>query len=390
VPIQIGSPNAEVEVDLGQYRVRRRWTARGTTLKVTAANGEPVTSPQALLDKLIGSISFEALSFYKMKKREQGQVLRDLVGLDFRVLDQQRIEAYNERAIHHKAAWELEAQLKDLPEVDPLVPLEERSLADLMREQELAVAKQTANNDLRATLRNQNAELARLATEHQTLEAELRRIQQRLEQNESRVAELEDTKASLEPKVAALVDPDMGDIQKRVEDTEQFNASVRAATKRRDKTVALQRRRLEALACDERIEQIDSQKAEAIANAHFPVPGLGFDGEGVTFLGVPLEQASGAERLRVGLAVAAALNPNLKMVCVRDGSLLDGEGRQVVGKWAQDAGYQVLMEIVAGDKPVGLVIEDGELAANCYDPSDPIYSGAHAKAETETDEEGIF
>ncbi|NGZ99664.1 hypothetical protein G5V59_02720 [Nocardioides sp. W3-2-3] len=50
-------------------------------------------------------------------------------------------------------------------------------------------------------------------------------------------------------------------------------------------------------------------KADALAKATFPVDGLGFDDDGVTYQGVPFAQASSAEQIRVSLAMAMSLNP---------------------------------------------------------------------------------
>ena len=108
------------------------------------------------------------------------------------------------------------------------------------------------------------------------------------------------------------------------------------------------------------IDDVDARKAALLAGVTFPVAGLSVDGDAVTFNGIPLEQASSAEQLRVGLAVAAALNPKLRIVLVRDGSLLDAASLAIVAEWADANKMQVWLERVADPKDgVGVVIEDG-------------------------------
>lgn len=101
-----------------------------------------------------------------------------------------------------------------------------------------------------------------------------------------------------------------------------------------------------------------------MAQAEFPVDGLGFDDSGVTYQGVPFAQASAAEQLRVSVAIAMALNPTVRVIRIADGSLLDSENVALIGEMAADRGYQVWLETVrdAGADGPGIVIEDGQVA----------------------------
>ena len=102
-------------------------------------------------------------------------------------------------------------------------------------------------------------------------------------------------------------------------------------------------------------------KEKALAGAKFPVPGLGL-GEGiVTYNGVPLSQASSAEQLRISTALAMAANPKLKVVLIREGSLLDEQGLHLVAEMAQKNGFQCWVESVSNRKDIGICIEDGQV-----------------------------
>jgi len=56
-----------------------------------------------------------------------------------------------------------------------------------------------------------------------------------------------------------------------------------------------------------------------------------------------------------------ALNPELKILLIRDGSLLDEESLKVVGQMAEDNSMQVWLEKVGEGKECSVVIEDGEV-----------------------------
>jgi hypothetical protein len=82
----------------------------------------------------------------------------------------------------------------------------------------------------------------------------------------------------------------------------------------------------------------------------------------VTLNGLPLEQASSAEQLRASVAIGLAMHPKLKVLLVRDGSLLDEQSLAMVAKMAEQAGGQVWLERVSKGAECSLVIEDGMVA----------------------------
>jgi len=86
----------------------------------------------------------------------------------------------------------------------------------------------------------------------------------------------------------------------------------------------------------------------------------GLDDPGVTLDGVPFEQASSAEQLRCSVAMGLALNPKLRVLLIRDGSLLDEDSLRMVAEMADAQGAQVWLERV-GDGVAGVLIEDGEV-----------------------------
>ena len=54
------------------------------------------------------------------------------------------------------------------------------------------------------------------------------------------------------------------------------------------------------------------------------------------------------------------MNPDLRLVLVDEGSVLDAEGRAAVAEWARETDVLVLMACV-GEGGAGVVIEDGEV-----------------------------
>ncbi len=103
-------------------------------------------------------------------------------------------------------------------------------------------------------------------------------------------------------------------------------------------------------------------KSAAISTAKFPVPGLSFGDDGVLFNGIPFNQASSAEQLRVSFAIAASMKPKLPVILIKDGSLLDDHSMDLLRELAREYDAQCWIERVGADD-VGIVLEEGEVVA---------------------------
>jgi hypothetical protein len=136
----------------------------------------------------------------------------------------------------------------------------------------------------------------------------------------------------------------------------------------------------EAEALTKKIEDRRAAAKKAIAEANIPVKGMGFSEEGVTLDGLPFNQASDAQQLHASIAIAMALNPNLKVIRVRDGSLLDAEAMVTLGKLADENEYQVWIEKVDDSGEIGFVIEDGRLKGQSIEPTPEPVKKSKAKA----------
>lgn len=75
------------------------------------------------------------------------------------------------------------------------------------------------------------------------------------------------------------------------------------------------------------------------------------------------DQASTAEQLRVSAAIAMALSPALRVLIVREGSLLDSTSLAMLAEMAAEKDFVVLCETVDESGQVGIYIEDGSIAA---------------------------
>ncbi len=154
--------------------------------------------------------------------------------------------------------------------------------------------------------------------------------------------------------------PDLEPIRTRGKEAQGINKAVQAKKSRGAKEIDVKNLETSRNKLTAQLEKLDKDHQTSIEKAKLPVSGLTLSDAGVTFNEIPLDQCSGAEKLRVGVAIGIALNPQLKLMLIRDASLLDDEGMKIVSVMAEEAGVQCFLERVDNGRDIGVKIIDGE------------------------------
>lgn len=341
-----------------------------STLTVTNKDGAKYPSPQAVLDKLLGKLTFDPLAFARAEAKEQDAILRRLVGLDVAPIEARRREAFDRRAMLKKTHQIKEAQLAALPAVKD-APAEEVSMEAIAAEMQKAEEyRKLAEEAEREVAKAQNA-VVQLNARHALTERGIADLEMRLATEKRSLEEIialeRDASREQEAKVitaqaARAVVPDAEALRIKLKNTEVLNAGVRANKKRAEAQMELDAITLNLAAQHDLVVQAEQEKVDALANATFPVPGLGLSEDGITFNGHPFEQAGSAEQVRVSVAIGIALNPQLKVLLIRNGNLLDHASLAAVAAQAEGADMQVWMEYVTESSDgVAVMMVDGEV-----------------------------
>lgn len=358
-PVRDGTDKATVVCTLEDLIVKRTITpSGGGTLTVTTADGAAYKSPQAILDKLVGNLTFDPLAFMRLKPREQADAMRSFVGVDTTTLDAERASTYALRTATNARAQSYRSQAdayrpEDIADGEPL------SIAALT---ETLQATNADNEGVRAARAKVGAaEVARdkARADVALAEAKLRSAQQGLNDAQARAAQAEKNLGTIEAAVHALAEVDTAPIMEQLHGAEAHNRKV--ANRLGRERILADLAKVEDIALEQtaRIAEIDREKERMIAEAEFPVPGLAFGEDGLMFNGVPFAQASSAEQLRVSVAMGIAQNPDLRVLLIRDGSLLDKDSMAAIAAMAAKADYQVWVERVGDEDAGAVVIEDG-------------------------------
>ena len=389
-PVRRGAKKAQIVLETDELTVTRTFSKKGTQLEVTAKDGEdggPFPSPQAMLDKLVGTLSFDPLEFSRMDGAKQSEVVRRLAGLDFADLDARRAKLYPERTMIGRDVKTAKTLLDNIPIVE--APEAEVSISDAMAE----LTRRRAVNNENITARNELEDMRRgdalLTEEIASLrdglsrmvadgEREIQKLKDGLAKlitdEEGGIADTEkrqirqrNSGKDLAAKVEKLKDEDTDEIEFKIAGAEEVNAKVRLVAKRKEAAQDHEKHTAEFAALTRQIEDIDEQKAEAIQSAKYPIDGLEVTDDGVRLDGLPWAQASSAQQLRCSVGMGLALNPELKVLLVKDGSYLDEDNLQLIAEMATAAEAQVWIERVGKGDECTVIIEDGSIESRPID-----------------------
>jgi ABC-type dipeptide/oligopeptide/nickel transport system ATPase component len=377
-PVREGADGAKVVCQLPGLTVTRRFYPEGgSSLIVQDAEGNPLRTPQSVLSSFLSNLAFDPLAFSRLKPLEQAESLKTLVGLDFTKLNKDRADAYDKRTVVNREADVLKKQAEAFrtpPGVDDSqLPKEPVSIAGLVEELSKAEAHNAgvrnfqmnalkaqelffANQDREETAamravqeaKDQIAQWQKLLPERETVFANLRK---------KRDAFAEQQKAVVDPGAPSAVEP----LKAKIVEAEGINNRIQNRAKWESLLEQVKPLEEQSNAFTRTLEELDAAKAKALADAKLPLPGITFNELGVFYNGVPFEQASDGEKLRISVAIGMALNPKLRVIFVRDGALLDSAGLKLIASLAKEHDYQVWLEDSRSTDPAALMMVDGHI-----------------------------
>ncbi len=305
-----------------------------TSLKLEGRAG----SPQAVLDKIVGDLSFDPNAFNRMDKKKQFDILKKFVpAVNFDKIDTDNKVDFDERTI-------LNRQYKDKKAACNQSKYDEE-LADNDMIDEDALTKEIE----KASKRNSEAE----KHNHEIKTINDRLVALRLEAR--------DLKEKLEKLGNPCALQDISELSAKITSAREINRHIilKEAKQAMQKSADDLKKKADKLT--KNIEKRNGDKQKAITEAKIPVDNISFgDGE-ILLDGKPYDQGSDAEQLQASISIAMALNPELRVIRVRDGSLLDDDSMKTLEELAEKHDFQVWIEIVDGSGKVGFVIEEGQV-----------------------------
>lgn len=369
-PIRKGEEKASIVLDLGELRVTRRFTKDSSTVVVEAKDGARYTSPQAVLDALLDRISFDPMSFIGKAPAEQYDELRNLMKLDFRLLDATNKVDYDRRTQLNREALAERSRAVAIV-VPPGTPEELIDAAQLVASLEAAGQ---ANAELEKRRANRLRATERITELYQARDARLRRAEENREKIKVLQAEadqhvifaVEDEKQATELQKKLV---DAGDlpshlatepIKAAIAEAQLLNQGVRAREMKQQLEAKATTLETEAAQLTEAMSIRTAAKELKLREAKLPVEGLTLGQGELLYQGVPLAQASDADKLRVSVALVMSGSPKLKVIRVRQGNDLDADSLKLLEELVKEKDWQVWLERIEPG-PNGIVLEDGSV-----------------------------
>lgn len=347
LPIREGAESGEIVLDLGDYIVTRKFTQKTTTLAVKSKEGATYGSPQALLDKMLGDLAFDPLEFSRMKPKDQFERLRTIsgVGEELDRIDGLIKTDFDARTEVNRKVTSLESQVAGI-HVPAGTPDEPVNVSELVAEGE--------------RLRDENtgitAAQSSLVTYKQMLEAakaEIAKQEEIIKASEELIAKAE--------AVAAKPLHDLTELRAKVASANDVNRAVADKQRRNQLKAQLAEATTEAEKLTAKVDANRSARLKIMEGAQMPVPGLTLEDGMIKLNGIPFTQASTAEQLKVSVAIAMAANPKIRVIRIKDGSLLDDDNMALIRGMADEKDYQIWIERVDGSGEVGVVMEEGHI-----------------------------
>ena len=330
-----------------------------------------VKQPRELLKRLYELRAFDPLAFERLEGKQQKALLGQLVGLDFTEQDAEYKRLYQEREDVNRDGKKLKAQVEAMPEYKDAPEAEVSSadlLAELKRRQEInqgnAVERKKLNDFCASGQHNENVVLERKRDRDAARKA-LEAAQKRMDEAEEVLLANDADARQQAEKVAKLVDVDEEQVREQIASSGEQNRKLGANQAKAKATLKLDELRDESQALTDKLKDIEKAKADAIAAAKWPVPGLSFDSEGVLFDGLPFGQASKSKRVLASVRIGMALNPKLRLLVCEDGSDLDSDTLAALDELLKQEDFQMILELVtrtaADEELCAVVIQDGKV-----------------------------
>jgi DNA repair exonuclease SbcCD ATPase subunit len=149
---------------------------------------------------------------------------------------------------------------------------------------------------------------------------------------------------------------DVAEIEAKIATSQVVNIAVRLKIQKAELTKQAEAKAKEWRTLGKDAKDLEGKKAIRLAKAKMPLEGLSVTDDCVVLGKIPLSQVNDAKKLEVGLGIAMAQNPELKVILM-NGNDLDEDSLKVISKMTKKKGYQIWIERIEGEG--GIVIEDG-------------------------------
>lgn len=321
------------------------------SLKVIDPTGKK--SGQRLLDEFISKLALNLPAFLHASEAEKSKALLQIIGVGDKLMEMDRKEEqlYNQRKEVGRIADRKKKAAEEMP-FYPNMPAEPVSVSDLLKEQQDILARNGENDRKRINASEMQERFMRAESNYKAAMEALKAAEETLR------------KARADAEVAAksaqdLQDESTTELEENLRNVEVMNEKIRANAAKEGAELEANNLQQEYEGLTEQIESVRSDRADLLKEADLPLPGLSVKDGHLLYKGEPWDGMSGAEQLKVAVAIIRKLNPECGFVLMDKLEQMDTDTLREFGKWLEEEGLQVIATRVSTGDECSIIIEDG-------------------------------
>ena len=317
---------------------------KNSDLKVIDPSGN--RAGQQLLNEFISQFALDLPKFMNGNNKEKANTLLQVIGVGDKLyeLDQKEKELYNQRRTIGQIGDQKKKYAAELP-VFPEAPSDLISASELIRQQQEILARNGENQKKR----NQLVEL----------EAHSSQLQKQIDQLVMEQAKVKKDLDIARMDAADLHDESTAELEKNISDIEEINRKVRVNLDKEKAETEAQEYTQKYDEYSELLEEVRSERTDLLKGSNLPLEGLSVEDGELTYKGFKWDNLSGADQMKVGVAIVRKLNPKCGFVLLDKLEQMDMDTLNEFGVWLQQENLQVIATRVSTGDECSIIIEDG-------------------------------
>lgn len=329
-----------------KINIKRKLTAKGNTDYV-AIDWDLNELSQKELQEIIQQYSIDPLAFTRMKPKDQVEELKSILWIDTKKIDHDISSQMDKAKLARAIDTEKKKALKDIWTPEAVKAVDTADLATQLSQAELYNSKK------------------------KELQGRISVWEWWISDIDDQIAALQKSKAEAEEKLSHLKDEykdgyskkeiDISPIQKKISEAAETNRKATIF----EKYLELEAEAMESWTVLEKhkmiLEELREDRLKLLSDAKLPIEWMTMDEtDGIMIDGVMITQLSSAEQILIATKIIAHTNPALKLIYIKDWSLLDDEKFDEIEKFAKAWDYQFFVEVV-GEQMDSIILSEGEV-----------------------------
>ena len=317
---------------------------KNSDLKVIDPSGN--RAGQQLLNEFISQFALDLPKFMNGNNKEKANTLLQVIGVGDKLyeLDQKEKELYNQRRTIGQIGDQKKKYAAELP-VFPEAPSELISASELIHQQQEILARNGENQKKRNQLAELEAHNSQLQKQIDQLVMEQARVKKDLE-----IARMD---------AEDLHDESTAELEKNISDIEEINRKVRVNLDKEKAETEAQEYLQKYDEFSVLLEEVRSERTDLLKGSNLPLEGLSVEDGELTYKGFKWDNLSGADQMKVGVAIVRKLNPKCGFVLLDKLEQMDMDTLNEFGAWLQQENLQVIATRVSTGDECSIIIEDG-------------------------------